>query len=53
MKDTNKNPKRIYDTSSITMELERPLLEAKLQNMEEDNQEYNNCLLYTSDAADE
>lgn len=42
MKDTNKNPKRIYDTCSITMELERPLLEAKLQNMEEDNQEYNN-----------
>lgn len=42
MKDTNKNPKRIYDTCSITMELERPLLESKLQNMEEDNQEYNN-----------
>lgn len=37
MKDTNKNPKRIYDTCSITMELERPLLEAELQNMQEQN----------------
>lgn len=35
MKDSKKNPKRIYDTCSITMELERPLLEAELKNMQE------------------
>lgn len=35
MKNENKNSDRIYDTCSITMELERPLLEIELQNMKE------------------
>lgn len=43
MKDSKKNPKRIYDTCSITMELERPLLEAELKNLsEKSNDEISN-----------